>query len=187
MLPLSKLNFLFSNFNIQNTQNKYENHSMLENPQEDKMVFEQSELESAVLDNFSVIFEGQRVPIFPIEKQTDQAEVSLIELEQLLSNSPISFKEDEFETKVCSPYSFIELEEALQNLPTGKASGYDDIPNELLRQSSHKARLYLQTFLNKIIEDGEVPQDLNVGKCMLIFKVRLSKPPPPKKKTKKKN
>ena len=133
------------------------------------MVFEQSELESAVLDNFSVIFEGQRVPIFPIEKQTDQAEVSLIELEQLLSNSPISFKEDEFETKVCSPYSFIELEEALQNLPTGKASGYDDIPNELLRQSSHKARLYLQTFLNKIIEDGEVPQDLNVGKCMLIF------------------
>ena len=140
------------------------------------MVFEQSELEEAVLDTFSTIFKGQRIPIFLLEPQPDQTELSLIEIEQILSSNSISFKEDEFESKVCAPYSFIELEKTLQTLPSGKAAGFDDIPNELLRNTSYTAKLYLQTFLNQIISDGEVPQDLNIGKCMLIFKVSLSQP-----------
>ena len=135
------------------------------------MVFEQTELEDAVLAHFSTIFQGKRVPVHPVEETVDQVELTILELDQILSNITPIFKDDNFESKVCSPYSFNELDEALQNLPPGKAAGFDNISNELLKNSSYGSKLYLQTFLNRIIEDGEVPQDLNLGKCMLIYKV----------------
>ena len=135
------------------------------------MVFEQSELEDAVLANFSNIFEGSRVPIFSPEVGRSQEDITLLEIEQILSGSTHTFKEDHFESKVCSPYTFIELEESLKSLPNGKAAGFDNISNEMLKNSSHLSRLYLQTCLNQIIADGAVPEDLNIGKCMLIFKV----------------
>ena len=31
---------------------------------------------------------------------------------------------------------------------------------------------YLMVFLNKILQDGEVPTGLNSGRCMLIYKVK---------------
>ena len=137
------------------------------------MVFEQSELEDAVLENFSTIFEGKRVPIFPKEAADDQVELTLLELDQILSSSTTTLKEDHFESKVCSPYTFNELDEALKSLKNGKAAGYDNISNELLKNTSYTSKLYLQTFLNQIIDDGEIPEDLNIGKCMLIFKVKF--------------
>ena len=138
------------------------------------MVFEQSELEDAVLDNFTIIFQGSRVPIFSPEIARNQEEITLHEIDQILSGSTLTFKEDHFESKVCSPYTFTELDDALKSLPNGKAAGFDNISTELLKNTSFLSKLYLQSFLNQIIEDGEVPEDLNIGKCMLIFKVYSS-------------
>ena len=76
-----------------------------------------------------------------------------------------------FEDEVCPPYTFIELEEELSSLPNGKASGYDGVPNELMKNSGYGFRLYLMKFLNKILSAGGLPPDLNIGKCMLIHKV----------------
>ena len=64
-----------------------------------------------------------------------------------------------------------ELDILLDGLPNSKAAGIDNVPNELLKNSSITFRIYLITFLNKILEVGEVPQELNVGKCMLVYKV----------------
>ena len=135
------------------------------------MVFEQSEIEEAVLAHFETIFQGKRVPVYPDGEVHDQVQLSILELEQVLSQTTPTFKEDQFESKVCSPYTFTELDQTLQKLPPGKSSGYDNIPNELLKNSSFGFKQYLQIFLNRIIEDGEVPEDLNLGKCMLICKV----------------
>ena len=135
------------------------------------MVFEQTEIEEAMLDHFGTIFQGKRVPIFTQDRDVDQTEVTLQELDQILSNTAPNFREDEFEDKVSSPYTFTELEEILNTLPSGKASGVDDIPNEMLRHTTFHSRLYLQTFLNRIISEGKVPPDLNLGKCVLIYKV----------------
>ena len=136
------------------------------------MVFEQNEIEDAVMSHFSTIFEGKRVPVYTMGVQ-DQVELAMEELEQILAKESPMFKEDQFESQICPLYSFTELEQMLKDLPDGKAAGIDNISNELLKHSSFESKLYLQTFLNKIIQDGEVPVELNQGKCMLIFKVKL--------------
>ena len=135
------------------------------------MVFEQDAIEDAVLAHFATIFQGKRVPVYPIRDVDDQIELTLQEIEQVLCQATPPTEKDQFESQICSPYTFTELNQILQKLPNGKASGYDCIPNELIKNTSFHFKLYLQTFLNRIIEDGEVPPDLNLGKCMLIFKV----------------
>jgi hypothetical protein len=143
---------------------------------EKKMVFEQHEVEDAALDHFGTIFQGQRVPIYLQDDKIDQIELSLLELDQILGDSPTKFEPAQFEQEVCSNYSLHELCQILANLPSGKASGYDSIPNELLKNSSPKFKHYLLIFLNQILEDGAVPGNLNVGKVMLIHKVEKSCP-----------
>jgi hypothetical protein len=138
---------------------------------DNKMVFNQDELEEVVMHQFSKIFEGKRHPIYPTIHPLDQTDISLHEINQILSQSSHTFKSDHFEEQVCPPYTFLELEETLGNLQAGKASGYDRVPNELLKNSSFNFKQYLLIFLNKILDDGSVPQRLNEGKCMLIYKV----------------
>ena len=108
-------------------------------------------------------------------KAVDQVQLTILELDQILDQTTPPVNPDQFESKICTPYTMTDLEETLQNLPNGKASGYDRIPNEMLKHSSFRFKLYLQTFLNRIIEDGEVPPDLNLGKCVLIYKVHQNK------------
>ena len=88
-----------------------------------QMVFDQSQIEDAVMSHFENIFLGKRCPVFPNESPPDQIELSLIEIDQILGQSSNSFKVDQFEDKVCSPYSFLELDHTLRSLPSGKASG----------------------------------------------------------------
>ena len=47
------------------------------------------------------------------------------------------------------------------------------IPNKLLKNCSYNFKQFLLVFLNRILEDGAVPEALNIGKCMLIFKVNF--------------
>ena len=138
-----------------------------------QMVFSQDEIEDVILDHFTDIFKAKRVPIFsPTYDQLSQTEIAINEIEDMLRGAKVTFDSNMFEDDVCPPYTFIELEEELSNLPNGKASGYDGVPNELMKNSGHRFRLYLMTFLNKILSEGGVPPDLNIGKCMLIHKVR---------------
>ena len=137
------------------------------------MVFEQSDIEEAVLDCFEDIFKGQRVPVFPSSELAlpSQTSMALQDMDAILQNVTPCFAPDKFEDQVCPPFTVSELDEELDQLPDGKASGYDCIPNELLKNSCSDFRLYLLTFLNKILEEGSVPQDLNIGKCVLVHKV----------------
>ena len=135
------------------------------------MVFEQDEIEEAVLHHFSTIFQGTRVPVSPVPEEVDQVAMVIREIEQILDSDLPHVGENKYEDQICSPFSFVELEQVLHDLPCNKSSGYDNISNEMLKNSSQTFRLYLQTFLNKIIADGEVPPDLNIGKCILVYKV----------------
>jgi hypothetical protein len=94
----------------------------------------------------------------------------------LLSLSPSHLEVNQFESKVCQPFSFTELELTLGMLPSGKSSGYDRIPHELLKNSGFVFKQYLLTFLNLIIKKGEIPSAMNIGKCMLIHKVSKNEP-----------
>ena len=137
-----------------------------------KMVFEQSEIEEAVLSHFATIFHGQRVPIHPVHvDHPTQTDLAVSEMEGILLNDTPSFQPDTFEEQVCPPYTFTELQCELEKLKDGKASGYDGVPNELLKNTGDKFRLYLQAFLNKVLDTGSIPPSLNVGKCMLVHKV----------------
>ena len=50
------------------------------------MVFEQHEIEDAVLSHFSTVFEGKRVPVYN-EGVQDQVELAMVELEQILGKN----------------------------------------------------------------------------------------------------
>ena len=137
----------------------------------DLMVFEQHQIEDAVLDHFSDIFKGQRVPVYDCPPPVDHVALCLAEIDQLLSCEAPAYQPTQFENDVCPPFTFTELEQTLLELPRGKASGYDQIPNELLTNSSFKFKQHLLIFMNKILETGAVPEALNIGKCMLVHKV----------------
>ena len=137
----------------------------------DNMVFNVEEIEDVILHHFNSRFAGQREP--PITDKAylnDHTDIVRGEMEQIIANDR-DFDSKQFEDEVCKPYTFPELDEALSNLPNGKSAGYDSIPNELLKNSGPRFKLYLHEFLNRILETGHVPEDLNAGKCILIFKV----------------
>lgn len=136
-----------------------------------KMVFQQDEIEEAVLSHFSSIFEARRSPVFSVPDCPDMIALSISEIDNILANMPPTCSETKFESEVCSPYTITELTAVLSALPSGKAAGFDQIPNELLKHSSFKFQQYLLAFLNHILADGRVPEILNVGKCMLVHKV----------------
>ena len=135
------------------------------------MVFEQDDIEEAVLDHFAAIFEGKRHPVFVDKTPVDHTAIALQEIEEILRLDTKKYEEKQFEDHICPPFSFVELEKTLADLPTGKATGYDRVPNELLKNSSFDFKQYLMIFYNKILSDGSVPEPLNQGKCILIYKV----------------
>lgn len=148
------------------------NISALKN-KEDVMVFEQDAIEEVVLDHFANIFKGKRHPVFVDSTPVDHVAIALQEIDEILLNESKSFESKEFEDKVCPPFTFTELNNTLEKLPDGKASGYDGVPNEILKNSSFSFKQYLLLFYNKIIADGAVPESLNRGKCILIYKVQI--------------
>ena len=138
-----------------------------------QMVFQQDEIEDAVLEHFSTIFKGQRCPVFADVEHPDMVAMTLQDIDNILAGSALDVPEDKFEGEVCSHYTLVELTQILDALPAEKACGVDQIPNELLKNSSGPFKHYLMQFLNQIIDDGSVPEELNRGKCMLIHKVHL--------------
>ena len=132
-----------------------------------KMVFKQEEVEEVVIDHFSNIFKGERKPT--VNEGTANSSVDSRSKETITGS--VSRDPTEFEEEICPPMSIIELDDLIKKLPTGKSSGYDSIPNEFLINSNFKFRQYLNVFYNKIIKEGRVPEDLNLGKCLLLHKV----------------
>ena len=136
------------------------------------MVFNQSEIESTVVDHFANIFHGQKEPPSSSNNNSsNSASITPEEVDAVCGGQRHTRQPAEFEEDVCSPMTYTELEGLLDMLPKGKSSGYDYIPNEFLINSSDKFKQYLLIFYNKILEEGKVPEELNIGKCVLIHKV----------------
>ena len=133
------------------------------------MVFDQAKIEEIILGHFSQIFKAQRMPIYPMTNaQDDMVSLAIGDIDDYLVHR---FTETAHEEEVCTPYTADELAHCLDSLPNEKACGIDGIPNEFLRNSGKVFQQYLLNFLNKIIDNGEVPEKLNTGKCFLIHKV----------------
>ena len=147
------------------------------NDKTEQMVFDQTEIEEAILQHFETVFQGKRHPVYAPTLLPNQEDLCIAELNQILGQNLPAFQPTQFEDDVCSPYTFLELDQILGKLPSAKSSGYDKISNELLKNASFKFKQYILIFLNKIIEEGVVPQKMNIGKCILIFKVLLFKNP----------
>ena len=145
-----------------------------------QMVFQQDEIEDAVLDHFSNIFIAKRSPVFTTIEHPDMIAVTLTDIDNLLAMGVNNIPEDKYEDLVCSEYTLAELSQILSSLPNEKAAGYDQLPNELIRNCSDNFKQYLLLFLNQLITEGRVPEELNLGKCVLIHKVIIIKDIPNK-------
>ena len=69
---------------------------------ENQMVFEQSEIEAAVLEHFEVIFKGQRHPVYVEQAPIDHVQLCIDEIDQLLGHESeaIKYAPDQFEQDV---------------------------------------------------------------------------------------
>ena len=116
------------------------------------------------------VYQGQQEPLYQNEyNNREEPDVSSFNTQDQCDDNSTS--EDKFESEVCAPLTMTELDDILVKLPKGKSSGVDQIPSEFLSNSGFQFKKYLLTFYNKIIQDGKVPSDLNIGKCCLIWKV----------------
>ena len=123
------------------------------------------------MHHFSNSFKGKRTPIHGQKGPTEEA---IVDPEvKFLVDQDDKVAEDKYESDVCAPMTMTELNCILNKLPNEKSSGVDLIPNEFLKNCGSIFKKYLLIFYNKIIEEGRVPSALNVGKCCLIWKVRL--------------
>ena len=137
-----------------------------------KLLFEQKEIEEVVLNHFSNIFYAKRVPVETNNEEVNEVDLVIAEIDQMLENRA-SASPNQYEKQMTAPYTYSELDELLSNLPNNKASGYDGIANEFLKNAGPGFKQYLLVFLNKILEEGAVPVGMNNGKCMLIHKVKI--------------
>ena len=135
------------------------------------MVFEQEQIEEVILEHFGRMFVGSKDPVFENSVLEDQVALSISEIDSVLGSRSRNVDPSFHEARVCRLFSAHELDKILGDLPDGKASGHDDVPPEFLKHSTVKYRQYLLEFLNKIVADGIVPEALNRGKCMLVYKV----------------
>ena len=137
-----------------------------------KMVFEQPEIEDVVVSHFSDMFKASYTKTHGTDESDEQVKQALDEIDQMTGvKSSVSHDPTKFEKQICAPYTLTELSKILKDLPNGKASGYDSVPNELIKNSGDKFKSYLLLFLNRIMDEGAVPEELNKGKCLLIHKV----------------
>ena len=130
-----------------------------------EIVFGQQEIEDCVLNHFQEVFGGSPVPVYAGEVDPHSSDTS----EQSIGDR--KFPSDHFEDSVCAPYTSVELDKILKELPKNKSSGMDNISNELLTHAGPWFRKYLLMFLNRVMKDGEVPEALNSGKCIILHKV----------------
>ena len=138
------------------------------------MVFDQNAIENSVVAHFSEMFQASENKSQQLSDKSAEAEAALKQLDEMRCSSDCHPEVDaeKYESIICSPYTFSELDQILKELPNGKASGCDTVPNEMLKNAGVKFKNYLLIFLNKIMDEGIVPQELNRGKCILIHKVR---------------
>ena len=136
------------------------------------MVFDQVDIEEGVFSHFSTLFKGSKIPVEETDINIDQVQGTKDDIDQIINDEDSTIKINEHESTICAPFTRVELDSILNSLSVGKSPGFDNISNELLKHSGWDFREYLLTFLNQVLKLGKVPKRLNIGKCMLVFKVR---------------
>ena len=64
----------------------------------------------------------------------------------------------------------IELKELITSLPSGKAAGYDEISNEMLKVLEDEISEPLSILINKCLAKGVFPDCLKVAQVVPIYK-----------------
>ena len=63
-----------------------------------------------------------------------------------------------------------EVKKVLMGLGNGKASGWDTIPNEALKNASPELVAKLVTLFNRVKNSGDIPSAWKKGRLVLIHK-----------------
>ena len=139
------------------------------------MELDQIVIEDEILKHFGNIFRGSRNPVEETDIEVDSVQAAIDDIDQILLEQDDPSDKAKYKSIVCEPFEKYELDDILNKLASGKSAGFDNISNEMLKCSNTNFREYLKIFLNKILESGKVPKELNIGKCMLVFKVSILK------------
>ena len=139
-----------------------------------QLVFDHPDIEDNVVSHFKNMFQASDTSSQDFMEDQEEVNEAMKNLNKMRGQkeNDEEIPYNKFERTVCAPYTFTELSQILQELPNGKSSGYDQVPNELLKNAGNMFRNYLLIFLNRIMDEGVVPKELNRGKCLLIHKVR---------------
>ena len=115
----------------------------------------------------STVFKGQREPVFTESTSPPPPDISPTSpiLKHLPKSNPT--KHEKF---LCRPFGTTSLKNILSSLQDKKSRDIDNIPSEVIKHAGEKLLKYLREFYNKIWRTGNVPESLNVIKCVLLHK-----------------
>ena len=131
------------------------------------VVFDHKEVSEQVVSKWSTVFKGQKEPVFSHSKTPYPPDIP--DDSPILNHLPKS-NHTKHEKFLCRPYTLVSLKKILGGLKDNKSRGIDNIPAEVLKNADGKLLDYLLEFYNVIWKSGDVPESLNVIKCVLIHK-----------------
>lgn len=104
-----------------------------------------------------------------IEHMTKEQE-KLTKEEERLENIPRKDEEKTNTKNLKNRITSEELEKAINNMKMGKASGLDNIPNELIKHLGREARTKLLETFNNILDTDQIPEDWKKIRVRLLHK-----------------
>ena len=127
-------------------------------------------IEEIVLEELSKIFSVRKSKIFSSRNEQLIKEVLVKEDMGWEEWIPTLKPNNEYEEEICRKVDITHIDESIKKIKEDRAPGVDGITANMLKLSSLAFRTKLTELVNEIIQEGEVPESLLIGKMTLIDK-----------------
>ena len=121
-------------------------------------------IEEIVLEELSKIFSGRKSKIFSSRNEQLFKEVLVKEDMGWEEWIPTLKPNNEYEEEICRKVDITHIDESIKKIKEDRAPGVDGITANILKLSSLAFRTKLTELVNEIIQEGEVPESLLIGK-----------------------
>ena len=135
-----------------------------------KLVTDYLMLKEVIITEVAKMALGQKSKLFSSRGQQIMKEVTIITERNHQKWIPKEREEFEFENEVCKPVLIDDFKKVVKDIKSDRATGVDRVSATMLQASSEKGIKHLTGLINEPIQEGRVPEILQVGKMTLIDK-----------------
>ena len=135
-----------------------------------KLVTDYLMLKETIVTEVAKMALGQKSKLFTSRGQQLIKEVTILTEKNYQKWIPKEREEFEFEHEVCKKVLVEDVKKVVKEIKSDRASGVDRVSATMLQAASEKGLKLLTSLVNESIQEGRVPEILQVGKMTLIDK-----------------